>query len=121
ISSEKKILIKDVSLRLRKGDIIGLFGKVGVGKSLLAKTLIQQHDDFRGSIVYNGNYSLESIDSQVFAKQVGYIDSKPFLMKGSLYYNFSIRGVRDKEMVATLVNLVFPNASVDFDFLFQKD
>jgi ABC-type bacteriocin/lantibiotic exporter with double-glycine peptidase domain len=121
ISTDKKTLIKDVSLRLHKGDIIGLFGKVGVGKSLLAKTLIQQHGEFRGSIVYNGNYSLESIDAQVFAKQVGYIDSKPFFMKGSLYYNFSIRGVRDKELVATLVNLIFPNASVDFDFLFQKD
>lgn len=121
VKVDNKPLITDVELSLRSGDIIGLFGKVGVGKSLMVKTLIKQHSEYTGSVVYNSNYSLDSIDSMVFAKHVGYIDSNPFFLKGSLYYNFSIRGVRDKEMVATLVNLVFPSASVDFDFLFQKD
>lgn len=121
ISVEGKTLLENVTLRMRSGDLIGLYGKVGAGKSLLAKTIIQQHSEYRGSVTFNGSYGLESIDSQVFAKHVAYIDAKPTFLKGSIYYNFAIRGVKDKDVVTTLASLIFPEAASNYDFLFQKD
>jgi ABC-type bacteriocin/lantibiotic exporter with double-glycine peptidase domain len=121
VTVENKSLVAKATLELRSGNLVGLYGRVGAGKSLLSRTLIQQHSEYRGSIVYNENYAMDSIDAQVFSRQVAYIDSKPVFLRGSIYYNFAIRGIRDKELVATLVNLIFPDSAKNFDFLFQKD
>ncbi|WP_113671573.1 sugar ABC transporter ATP-binding protein [Vallitalea guaymasensis] len=63
-----KDLIKDVSLTLRKGEILGIAGLVGAGRTELAKCIIGAYKTKRGSITLKGktlkgNSIKESIDS----------------------------------------------------------
>lgn len=114
-------LVDKASLSLESGKIYGLFGNIGAGKSLFLKSLVQSHREYEGVITYNGFYNAKDIDVSFFAHHVGYLDPGSEFVKGSIYYNFDIRGIRDKEQVVRLTKMVFPNVSVDFDFLYQKD
>ncbi|GKX29813.1 monosaccharide-transporting ATPase [Vallitalea longa] len=63
-----KNLIKDVSLKLRKGEILGIAGLVGAGRTELAKCIIGAYKTKRGSIslkgkTLKGNSIRESIDN----------------------------------------------------------
>ncbi len=46
--------VNDVSLHVRKGEIVGIAGLVGAGKSELCKTLFGAHKHSTGSILLNG-------------------------------------------------------------------
>ncbi len=43
-------VLKDISIDIRKGEIIGLCGESGCGKSTLAKCILGLHKDYTGSI-----------------------------------------------------------------------
>lgn len=47
--------LDDVSLEVRKGEIIGVVGESGCGKSTLGKTIIGVHQPTAGRIIFEGN------------------------------------------------------------------
>jgi len=68
-----KILIKDINLRIRKGEKIGIVGHTGSGKSTLVK-LLPRLVNYEGSIEIDGvdlsEFSLNSLRSKIaFASQ----------------------------------------------------
>ena len=46
--------IRGVSFDIKKGEIFGLLGPSGVGKSTTQKLLIRLLDNYRGEILYKG-------------------------------------------------------------------
>lgn len=46
--------LKDVSLEIKKGEIVGLIGKNGAGKSTLMKLMAKSLKPTTGIITYNG-------------------------------------------------------------------
>lgn len=46
--------LKDVSLEIKKGEIVGLIGKNGAGKSTLMKLMAKSLKPSKGNIAYNG-------------------------------------------------------------------
>lgn len=52
--TEKEGRVKDISLYVRKGEIVGLAGLVGGGKTELCKTLFGAHKKVSGKITLNG-------------------------------------------------------------------
>ena len=59
---EKKILIKDFSLRVIKGEKIGIIGPNGCGKSTLIKVLLQLIPPFEGRVKQNENLNISYFD-----------------------------------------------------------
>lgn len=113
--------LHNVNLSLRRGETYGITGGIGAGKSTLVKTLVSLHDDYRGSILFNRLYEANSLDRHVFADCVGYLDMNSQFIRGSLFHNFYIRGVRDKDTIIRLVRSVFRNVNLDYEFLYKTD
>jgi len=61
--------IKGISFEIKKGEIFGLLGPSGVGKSTTQKILIKLLTDYKGEILYKGK-DLKSYGSNYF-EEVG--------------------------------------------------
>ncbi|WP_430351427.1 ATP-binding cassette domain-containing protein [Streptococcus pseudopneumoniae] len=49
------IILKDINFALNKGEIVGLVGRNGVGKSTLMKILVQNNQPTSGNIISSDN------------------------------------------------------------------
>ena len=65
----KNQVLKNVSLSMRKGEVLGLIGENGAGKSTLIKILCGFHKMDGGEIILNGKK--ENITSVSYARQIG--------------------------------------------------
>lgn len=81
-------ILRDFSLTIKKGEIVGIVGKSGSGKTTLSNTIMGLHKDFEGEIIH---YS--SLPQMVFqdvhsslnpAKKIGWILEEPLRIKKRL-------------------------------------
>jgi len=83
---QKKHVIKDLSLEVYEGEILGIVGESGCGKSTLARTIAGLHSDYEGDIkMAAGNPSMifqDPYGSLNPAKKVGWILEEPLKMGG---------------------------------------
>ncbi|TYL48402.1 ATP-binding cassette domain-containing protein [Marinomonas sp. IMCC 4694] len=121
VNVSEQPLLSDINISLRRGESYAVIGGIGVGKSTLLKTLVTLHDDYRGSIIYNSLYDAKTIDRHAFSDCVVYLDMNSTFIKGSVFHNFYIRGVRHKERIIQLVRSVFSSVNIDYEFLFKTD
>lgn len=79
-----KNLLNNVKMEFKKGDIVGVMGESGTGKSTLLKTIVGQIERDRGDIYINNesisNYLSEFASEKVFyITQNSHVFSVPFL------------------------------------------
>ncbi|BDR56116.1 ABC transporter ATP-binding protein [Xylocopilactobacillus apis] len=83
---DSKTALTNVNFDLKKGQILGIVGPVGAGKSSIIKLLLRTFDDYNGEIVYSGknikDYSLDS-----YLKAIGYVPQDNFLFTSSIAEN----------------------------------
>lgn len=60
----ERVIVKDFSLRIQRGDRIGLVGPNGIGKTTLLSTLIGQEAVDSGSVRHGYNLSMAFLDQQ---------------------------------------------------------
>jgi ABC-type bacteriocin/lantibiotic exporter with double-glycine peptidase domain len=121
ITAEQTPLLSGVNLQFTKGNIYGLFGQIGCGKSTLMSTIVQSHSEYTGTILYNNFYNGVDIDPNVFGKQVVFIDPTSDFIRGSIYSNFYMRGISDVNKISKICSLIFTHVSIDYEFIFQRD
>ena len=51
---EKKVILQDINLSIKDGDIVGLIGKNGAGKSTLLKIILGLIEPSNGEVIFNG-------------------------------------------------------------------
>jgi ABC-type multidrug transport system fused ATPase/permease subunit len=81
-------VLQDVSLQLKKGEIIGLIGKSGSGKSTLVNLLIGFYKPDSGQITIDGQLLSEN-QRRSWMNQISYVQQTPYLEKGSLASNIA--------------------------------
>jgi ABC-type multidrug transport system fused ATPase/permease subunit len=86
------IVIKDLSLTVRKGELIGIVGESGSGKSTLLNIFLGLISPLSGCVTVDG----VDIKTDLFGwqKNVGYVSQNIFLMDDSLRRNIAF-GVED--------------------------
>jgi len=69
---EKKQILKNLSFRVEKGELVGIIGPNGAGKSTLLKTLMGILPLLAGQIYFDGQ-TINGLSKKAFAKKVAYL------------------------------------------------
>ncbi len=78
--------IVDVSLTIGKGEIVGIIGPSGGGKSTLLQLILGLRSPSSGQILANG-VAVQSIDRSDWARRVTFVPQAPHLISGSIADN----------------------------------
>lgn len=79
------IILNNLSFSARRGQILGIMGRSGVGKSTLLRLLLGLAKPERGQISLNGTPILEHFES--WRDKVGYVPQDSFLTKDTIKNN----------------------------------
>ncbi len=79
-------ILKDINLKIRPGEMIGLVGKSGVGKSTLINLVMRLYDVTEGSIRIDGT-DIRDISQHSLRSQIGVVLQETILFAGSIYDN----------------------------------
>lgn len=78
-------LYRDLSLKLKTGDLLIIKGPSGAGKSTLLKLLLGLEKPSDGQVLIN-NIEVKNLD-QTWRSQLGYVGPDPFLIRGTIRDN----------------------------------
>jgi ATP-binding cassette subfamily B protein len=117
-SSDREWVLQNISLHAKPGQVIGLLGATGSGKTSLVNLLPRFYDYTEGSVTIDG-IELRDIARDGLRAQIGIVQQEPFLfsttIRGNITYGVG-RDVSDAEVEAAAraaavhdVILGFPN------------
>ena len=108
----KEPIIKNISFKLRPGEMVTIVGPSGSGKSTLIKLLTGLYDPTDGDILYSGHQWLEYEDLKI-REQIGYVSQEISGFRGTVRENISIYNkhiklsdVRAASKLAELDNII---------------
>ncbi|MBA4054100.1 MAG: peptidase C39, partial [Marivirga sp.] len=83
-------LLKDVSILVKKGEIISLLGESGGGKSTLLQIIQKFYDAGSGEILINEITDLRSIPTRAWRNVVGFVPQEVKLFNGTILFNLCL-------------------------------
>ena len=81
-------VLKNISAEIKPGEMIGIVGKSGVGKSTLINLVMRMYDVTEGSIKIDG-IDIRDISQESLRSQIGVVLQETFLFSGTVYDNIS--------------------------------
>jgi len=82
-------ILKNINLSIKKGEKVGIIGRVGSGKSTIAKLILNLYEPNKGSILVD-NTDIRQIDPVDLRHAIGYVPQEPFLFMGTIRDNITI-------------------------------
>lgn len=83
---DQPLVLKDISLKIKAGEMVAFIGPSGSGKSTVMRILLGFEEPELGSVYYDGN-SFESMNKDLVRRQIGVVLQNGALMSGSIYKN----------------------------------
>ena len=81
-------VLKDIDLDIRPGEMVGLVGKSGVGKSTLINLVLRLYDPNIGQIMINET-DVRDISQKYMHENIGVVFQDSFLFAGTIYDNIA--------------------------------
>lgn len=81
------LLIKDIHINAKKGDVIGIVGESGCGKTTLMKSILKFWNQNKGIKI--NNIPLEQISNNSLRKKISFYSQNVPIITGSLYDNLN--------------------------------
>lgn len=78
--------LKNVNLKIQRGEKIGIVGHTGAGKTTLSNLLMKFYSPTEGEILIDGT-NLQDLDTQSFRHYLAPVLQEPFMFKGTIYDN----------------------------------
>ncbi|EFS2651468.1 ATP-binding cassette domain-containing protein [Salmonella enterica] len=97
VSLSGKLLIDNMNLTFKPGDVVGIYGRSGSGKTTLLKIISGLIDGFSGEVTISG-VSVNELSRDFFSDYTSFYSSSSFI-KGSLRDNFLSNGVNDTSKI----------------------
>lgn len=92
----RKLLLKDISLDLKRGEIVALAGESGQGKSTLLQVLQKFYPHDGGIVRYNGQ-ELAGIDTLAWRNLIGVVPQDIAVFSGALIANLALDPLTDAD------------------------
>lgn len=80
--------LKDINLRVRPGETIGIVGRSGAGKTTLTALVTRFYDPKEGRILIDG-HDLRQLDLKALREKMGVVLQEPFLFHGTICENIA--------------------------------
>tara|TARA_B100000214_G_scaffold375524_1_gene362349 strand:- start:1002 stop:3944 length:2943 start_codon:yes stop_codon:yes gene_type:complete len=82
-------ILKNVDLKIEKGQFIGIVGQSGSGKSTLVKLLPRLYKPTRGRLIIDG-YDIDKVELYSLRRQIGIVPQDPLLFAGNINDNIAL-------------------------------
>ena len=83
----KKVL-DDVTLTINPGEVVGIVGTTGSGKSTLVNLLMRFYDGYSGEILVDG-HNIKNFDLSAYRAQIGYVQQEPMMFSDTIFNNIA--------------------------------
>ncbi len=101
-------LLKNISFKVKKGEIFGLYGLVGAGRSELLESLFGLRTIAGGEIIYNGKHIMFNNAQDAIKKGFAFVTEERkyngLFLKKDLIFNTCISSLDDYMMFGTLID-----------------
>ena len=84
----EEYMLKDISFKANKGDVVAFIGRTGCGKSTLINLIPRFYDATSGSVLVDG-INVKDYKEEYLNNKLGYIPQKAVMFSGSVKYNVS--------------------------------
>ena len=81
----KKVL-DDVTFTIEPGEIVGIVGTTGSGKSTLINLLMRFYDGYSGEILVDG-HNIKNFDLSAYRDRIGFVQQEPMMFSDTIYNN----------------------------------
>ena len=94
------VILKNINLTLKSGEVIALVGPSGSGKSSLASLIPRFYDPSRGEILFDGK-NLKELDLKSLRRLTGYVTQEVILFNNTIRSNIAYGrpDVEDEEII----------------------
>ena len=83
----KKVL-SNINVTIEPGDVVGIVGTTGSGKSTLINLIMRYYDDYEGEILVDGQ-NIKNIDLDYYRDQIGYVQQEPLMFRDTIFNNIA--------------------------------
>ena len=83
----KKVL-DDVCITIEPGEVVGIVGTTGSGKSTLINLLMRFYDGYSGEILVDG-HNIKNFDLAGYRGQIGYVQQEPMMFSDTIFNNIA--------------------------------
>ena len=84
----EEYMLKDISFKANKGEVVAFIGSTGCGKSTLINLIPRFYDATNGEILIDGT-NIKNLKLEYLHNLLGYIPQKAVMFNGSVKYNVS--------------------------------
>ena len=97
LKADDRVLLNDISLEIPKGQTLGITGRTGAGKTLLASLVGRMQDPSSGAVLVDGR-DVRDLPIDVLRSHIGYVPQEPFLFSDTIAENIAF-GLSDSVQV----------------------
>jgi len=103
-------VLKDVSVKISKGQIIGIIGESGSGKSTFVDLLIGLHKPTSGEVFIDGNQNFQL--KQSWRNNIGYVSQTIYLTDDTIKNNIAL-GVSEDKINTVRINQLIKDVQLE--------
>lgn len=99
-----KYLLEKNSLKIEKGNIIGLLGNSGNGKTTLSKILLGFYKPSEGEVIINNEKSINQLNIFDYRNKIGYLSQEIEIFNETILYNITLGEEVNQEKINEILS-----------------
>lgn len=94
----KNLVLKDLNLKIKPGQTIGILGRTGSGKTTIGEILLKVYSSENGKCLIGGT-DINILSQNTLAEQIGYVSQNGFLFSDTIAANVNFKNKYTDQVV----------------------